>query len=107
VDNRSQAPGPWWQDINQFSSVDAALGSQSWDAVVDFIAFSAEELEQRIALFGKRCKQYVFISSASAYQKPAEHYLITEGHTTFESLLGLLAEKNSSRASTDESHAGG
>src|SRR5271170_725823 len=56
----------------------AAMGGQNWDAVVDFIAFTPAEIEQRIALFRNRTAQYVFISSASAYQKPLGHYLITE-----------------------------
>ena len=55
-----------------------AMGNQRWDAVVDFIAFTPAEIEQRVALFRGRTGQYVFISSASAYQKPLAHYLITE-----------------------------
>jgi nucleoside-diphosphate-sugar epimerase len=55
-----------------------ALQGERWDAVVDFIAFEASDVEQRRKLFEGRTGQYVFISSASAYQKPASHYLITE-----------------------------
>ena len=54
------------------------LEGQRWDAVVDFLAFKPEEIAQRQVLFGERTDQYVFISSASVYQKPASHYLITE-----------------------------
>jgi len=54
------------------------LQEQCWDAVVDFIAFKPNEIAQRQALFGERTEQYVFISSASVYQKPATDYLITE-----------------------------
>jgi len=54
------------------------LGDERWDAVVDFIVFKPNELEQRKSLFGGRTAQYVFISSASVYQKPASDYLITE-----------------------------
>lgn len=60
------------------SSAAAALGAEHWDAVVDFIAFTPAQLEQRLALFRGKVGQYVFISSASAYQKPLRHYLITE-----------------------------
>ncbi len=49
-----------------------------FDAVVDFIAFTTADIERDIALFRKRTRQFVFISSASAYQKPQTHYLITE-----------------------------
>jgi nucleoside-diphosphate-sugar epimerase len=49
-----------------------------WDSVIDFIAFDAAAVEQRLALFRGRTGQYVFISTASAYQKPLRDYLITE-----------------------------
>lgn len=55
-----------------------ALGERCWDVVVDFIAFDPEAIEQRLGLFRGRTGQYVFISTASAYQKPLNHYLITE-----------------------------
>lgn len=54
------------------------LANETWDAVVDFIAFDAAAIDHRIELFRGRTRQYVFISSASAYQKPLSHYLITE-----------------------------
>ena len=56
----------------------AALRAERWDAVVDFIAFRPADIEQRLELFRDRTRQYIFISSASAYQKPASHYPITE-----------------------------
>jgi nucleoside-diphosphate-sugar epimerase len=65
-------------DLADPAATAAAMGKQTWDAVVDFIAFTPAEIEQRLALFRGRAGQYVFISSASAYQKPLGHYLITE-----------------------------
>jgi nucleoside-diphosphate-sugar epimerase len=58
--------------------VASTLGSERWDAVVDFLAYDSTALEQRIALFRGKTAQYVYISTASAYQKPLLHYLITE-----------------------------
>jgi nucleoside-diphosphate-sugar epimerase len=51
---------------------------ESFDAVVDWIAFTPAEIERDLKLFRGRTKQFVFISSTSAYQKPPTHYLITE-----------------------------
>ena len=66
-------------DINDPGATATALGSGRWDAVVDFLAFTPEQIEQRIALFRARTGQYLFISSASAYQKPLRgHPFITE-----------------------------
>jgi nucleoside-diphosphate-sugar epimerase len=54
------------------------LSGQEFDAVVDWIAFTPEDIERDLHLFSDRTGQFVFISSASAYQKPPSHYLITE-----------------------------
>jgi len=51
---------------------------ESFDAVVDWIAFTPAEIERDLKFFRGRTKQFVFISSTSAYQKPPTHYLITE-----------------------------
>ena len=54
------------------------LGKASFDAVVNWIAFHPADIERDLKLFQGRTRQYIFISSASAYQKPATQYLITE-----------------------------
>src|SRR5215467_3735605 len=64
-------------DINH-PSLAQKLGSLKFDAVVDFIAFTPADIERDLALFRGRTRQFIFISSASAYQKPATSYLITE-----------------------------
>ena len=51
----------------------------SFDAVCDFIAFVPEHLERDFRLFKGKTKQFMYISSASAYQKPLSNYRITEG----------------------------
>jgi nucleoside-diphosphate-sugar epimerase len=65
------------EDINS-PSLPAKLANDKFDAVVDWIAFTQEDIERDIDLFRGRTRQFIFISSASAYQKPATHYLITE-----------------------------
>lgn len=54
------------------------LAGRRFDAVVDFIAYSVDDIERDLRLFKDKTDQFVFISSASAYQKPPQHYLITE-----------------------------
>jgi len=54
------------------------LADQHFDAVVDYIAFTVEDIERDIRLFRGKTDQFVFISSASAYQKPVQNYIITE-----------------------------
>src|ERR1700732_4082971 len=54
------------------------LEREAFDAVVDWIAFTPADIERDLKLFRGRTRQFVFISSASAYQKPQTHYLMTE-----------------------------
>jgi nucleoside-diphosphate-sugar epimerase len=54
------------------------LRDHRFDAVVDWVAFTPDHIEQDIRLFAGRTRQFVFISSASAYQKPPSYYRITE-----------------------------
>jgi nucleoside-diphosphate-sugar epimerase len=65
------------------SEVAALLKDLRFDVVVDWIAFTPEDIERDVRLFQGKTDQFVFISSASAYQKPPAHYIITE-HTPLE-----------------------
>ncbi len=65
-------------DIRNKTSVKAALGNKKFDVVVNWIAFTPEHIETDIELFQGRTQQYVFISSASAYQTPPLNLPVTE-----------------------------
>lgn len=65
-------------DVDDPASARAALQNQSFDVVVDWIAFTPDHIERDLRLFERKTRQFIFISSASAYQKPPAHYLITE-----------------------------
>jgi nucleoside-diphosphate-sugar epimerase len=54
------------------------LQDHKFDAVVDWVAFSPEHIKNDIEIFKDKTDQYIFISSASAYQKPQTSYLIDE-----------------------------
>ncbi len=70
---------PLTVDINDRAGVKKLLGDLTFDAVADFIAFVPEQLERDYELFAGRTGQFLFISSASTYQKPLSDYRITEG----------------------------
>jgi nucleoside-diphosphate-sugar epimerase len=83
--NRGQSARPepigariFHADIRDPESVRRALGSETFDVVVDWVAFTPEHIETDLALFAGRTKQYVFISSASAYQTPPASLPVTE-----------------------------
>ena len=65
-------------DMADVEGVRAALRGHTWDVVVQWIAFGPADIRRDLELFRDRTRQYIFISSASVYQKPLTHYLITE-----------------------------
>jgi len=65
-------------DVRREGEARAVLGSAEFDAVVDWVAFSQDDVERDLSLFRGRTGQFVFISSASVYQKPPADYLVTE-----------------------------
>jgi len=66
-------------DARNTTEVAKQLEQHHFDAVVDWVAFTPADIERDITLFTGKTRQFVFISSASAYQKPPSQYLITEG----------------------------
>ena len=65
-------------DIRDPASAKQAVGNHTFDAVVDWVAFTREHVQADVDLFRGRTGQYVFISSASAYQTPPERVPVTE-----------------------------
>jgi nucleoside-diphosphate-sugar epimerase len=65
-------------DITVPRDVTSLLREHQWDVVVNWIAFTVDDIERDIGLFRQKTRQYIFISSASAYQKPLPHPLVTE-----------------------------
>ena len=65
-------------DVREPGALEQVLAGRSFDVVADFIAFSPADVQRDMDLFDGRCGQYLFISSASAYQKPSAPLPITE-----------------------------
>jgi nucleoside-diphosphate-sugar epimerase len=68
-------------NIEDEKAVLRQIGDEQFDAVCEFIGFVPAQVERDIRLFSGRTRQYVYISSASAYAKPARSHVITEGTT--------------------------
>lgn len=65
-------------DFSDHAAARQALEKESFDVVVDWIAFTPDQIDNDIRLFSGRVRQFLFISSAAAYQRPATSYLVTE-----------------------------
>jgi len=65
-------------EIRKVDQAMKVLEGRHYDVVVDWIAFEPRDIEMDLELFAGRCDQFVFISSASAYKKPVDHWPITE-----------------------------
>lgn len=65
-------------DIVDEATVIKLISNMNFDVVVDFIAFEPFQINRDLRLFSQKTSQFIFISSASAYQKPLSFYKITE-----------------------------
>ena len=68
-------------DIHDEADVQEKIKDMKFDTVCEFIGFHVEDVERDYRLFAGKTNQYMYISSASAYHKPAASYAITEGTT--------------------------
>jgi len=76
-------------DINNEDEIRNLLAGEDFDVVGEFVAYTAQQVARDIRLFKGHCRQYIFISSASAYQKPLSNHVITES-TPFPILSGSI-----------------
>ena len=65
-------------DVRDPAAVRAALGNREFDAVADFLSFTAEHVAAAVELYRGRTGQYIYISSASAYAKPPSRLPVRE-----------------------------
>ena len=65
-------------DISDPAEMSAALQNHTWDVVVNWIAYITADVKRDYEMFRGKTNQYIFISSASAYQKPLINPIITE-----------------------------
>jgi len=98
--NRGQSPRPipvgakvLRGDIRQLSSVAAVLGELSFDSVVNWVAYTPDQVQSDLEIFRDRTKQYVFISSASAYQTPPGFLPVTESTPLHNPFWGYSRDK--------------
>ncbi len=66
-------------DVHDEKTAEEKLSGMTFDVVGDFIGFTVEDVERDYRLFHGKTKQFIYISSASAYHKPSMSYIITEG----------------------------
>lgn len=65
-------------DVRDPAAVAKALGDLEFDVVVNWVAYTRDQVEADLERFRGRTGQYIFISSASAYQTPPARLPITE-----------------------------
>lgn len=85
----------------------AALASRRFDVVVNFIAFDAEDVRRDVQAFSGRLSQYVFISSASVYEKPPQRYVVTEDTPLANPYWDYARKKIAAEEALREAHRAG
>ena len=79
--NQKEVPigiGQIHADVRDRAAMQTALDGLRFDVVCDYLTFTKEQARQNIELFEDKTAQFLFISSATAYQKPPAHYLVAE-----------------------------
>lgn len=80
-------------DVTDAPSLEAAIGEDEYDSVVNFLSYDATDAQRFVDLFTGRIRQYVQISSASVYGKPVLQTPIVESSPTHNRFLGYARDK--------------
>ena len=80
-------------DVRDEARTREALAGRDWDAVVQWVAFQPGQVSQDLRVFDGHTGQYIFVSSASVYQKPPASWLITEATPTVNPFWRYSQEK--------------
>jgi len=80
-------------DVTDSASLEAAIGEDQYDSVVNFLSYDADDAQRFVNFFGGRTRQYVHISSASVYGKPVLQAPIVESSATHNRFLGYARAK--------------
>jgi nucleoside-diphosphate-sugar epimerase len=92
-------------DITDQASTRAALHGHTWDVVVQWIAFRPDDIRRDLVLFRDNTRQYIFISSASIYQKPPQHHVFTETTPRVNPHWEYSRQKIAAELALEEAHA--
>ncbi|MBN1950877.1 MAG: NAD-dependent epimerase/dehydratase family protein [Bacteroidales bacterium] len=65
-------------DYSDNNSLNSIVRYAPFDVIANFICFTPEQMARDIDFFGPLTRQYIFISSATVYKKPPDHYIVTE-----------------------------
>jgi nucleoside-diphosphate-sugar epimerase len=84
-----------------------SLGAQRFDVVCQFLGYDTAQVERDLEVFGGRCGQYVYISTASAYQKPPTDWRITEATPLANPLWPYSQAKADAERALFDLHAAG
>jgi nucleoside-diphosphate-sugar epimerase len=91
-------------DIKNKDQVIEKIGALRFDVVVNFIAFTPEDVKKDIELFNGKTGQYIFISSASVYQKVGGHPVITESTPLYNPYWDYSQDKITCEELLNEEH---
>jgi nucleoside-diphosphate-sugar epimerase len=92
-------------NIRDRAQTRAALAGLTFDAVVDWVAFTPEHVAADIELFRGRTAQYVFISSATVYEKPPRRLPITESTPRSNPFWPYAASKIACEERLEQAHS--
>ena len=92
-------------DVRSAGALEAAIRDETFDCVVDWIAYDLGHIENDISTFRGKTSQFIFISSASVYQKPPSDFRITESTPAYNPFLEYSQKKTQCEARLAEAYA--
>lgn len=91
-------------DVRDAASLDAALGAEEYDVVVNWVGFTPEDVESDIARFAGRTRQYVFVSTCSVFGRPVPQLPITESSPRRHPVFGYARQKLAAELVLEEAY---
>ena len=65
-------------DVNDVDAVKAAIEGRQWDVIVDFLTYTPDQAHMRVDCFLGHCGRFIFISTATTYEKPPRTLFVSE-----------------------------
>ncbi|MDF2696689.1 MAG: NAD-dependent epimerase/dehydratase family protein [Labilithrix sp.] len=95
---------PVWADVRDAESLDAALGDEEYDVVVNWVGFSAQDVLPDVDRFASRTGQYVFVSTCSVFGRPVPQLPITESSPRRHAIFGYARNKLAAELALEDAY---
>ncbi|MBM9510270.1 NAD-dependent epimerase/dehydratase family protein [Actinacidiphila acididurans] len=94
----------WRADVRDPEALARVMGDEEFDAVVNWVGFTPDDVRAHPALFAGRAGQYVFISTCSVFGRPVPNLPITESSPRRQPVFGYARDKIACELLLEDAH---